>query len=79
MPAKVPAGSCLDSTGMLQLLQQQRDDSQAQGTADQADRASVSCQTRQGDTWRVQSEGCLGKSGEESGSWAYHGMTVLLR
>ena len=63
---------------MLQLLQQQRDDSQAQGAADQADRASVGCQTRQGDTWRVQIEGCLGKSGEDMGSWAYHGMTYRM-
>ena len=62
---------------MLQDLQQQQDDSQAQDSAKQADRASVGCQTRQGDCWRVQSEGCIGRSLQDSGSWAYHGNNML--
>lgn len=74
----MPAGSCLDSSAMLhqlqQQLQQQQDESQAQAAAKGPDRASVGCQTRQGDSWRVQSEGCMGKSEQESGRWAYHGV-----
>ncbi|KAL0023216.1 hypothetical protein WJX79_004139 [Trebouxia sp. C0005] len=76
VPIKAPTGSCLDTATMLQLLQQQQQqqqhESQAQGSADQADRVSVGCQTRQGDTWRMHSEACQGKPAEESGSWAQH-------
>ena len=78
LPVEAPGSSRLDSTTMLQLLQQQRNVSQAQGSSEQADRVSVGCQTRQGDSWRVQSEACLGKSGEESGSWAQHGNSLLV-
>ena len=77
-PVKVPPGSCLDSSAMLQhlqqQLQQQQDELEAQAAAKGPERASVGCQTRQGDSWRVHSEGCTGKSGQESGRWAEHGV-----
>lgn len=59
---------------LQQQLQQQQDESQAQALAQGPDRASVGCQTRQGDSWRVHSQRCMGKSGQESGSWANHGV-----
>jgi uncharacterized protein (DUF983 family) len=74
---KAQTSSCLDSATMLQLLQQQQHESRVQGSADQAGRVSVGCQTRQGDTWRVHSEACQGKPAEESGSWAQHGNAVI--
>ena len=76
VPIKAQTNSCLDTATILQLLQQQQYESQVQGSADQAGRVSVGCQTRQGDTWRVHSEACQGKLAEESGSWAQHGNAV---
>ena len=76
VPIKAQTNSCLDTATILQLLQQQQHESRVQGSADQAGRVSVGCQTRQGDTWRVHSEACQGKLAEESGSWAQHGNAV---
>ncbi len=79
VPIKPQTNSCLDTATILQLLQQQQQhESQVQGSAEQAGRVSVGCQTRQGDTWRVHSEACLGKPAEESGSWAQHGNAVTM-
>jgi len=78
VPIKPQTNSCLDTATTLQLLQQQQHESQVQGSADQAGRVSVGCQTRQGDTWRVHSEACQGKPAEESGSWAQHGNAVTI-
>ena len=79
-PIKAQTNSCLDTATILQLLQQQQQqqqhESQVQGSAEQADKVSVGCQTRQGDTWRVHSEACLGKLAGESGSWAQHGNAI---
>ncbi|KAL3137484.1 hypothetical protein ABBQ38_004773 [Trebouxia sp. C0009 RCD-2024] len=72
-PVKVPLGSWLDSSAMLQQQQQQQpDELQAQGSTKHADRVSVGCQTRQGDHWRVQSQGCIGLPKQDAGHWAYH-------
>lgn len=78
IPIKPQTTSCLDTAAILQLLQQQQHESQAQSSAEQAARVSVGCQTRQGDTWRVHSEACQGKLAEESGSWAQHGSAVTM-
>lgn len=60
---------------MLHLLQQQQQQhqAQAQDLVAEADRVSVGCQTRQGDHWRVQSQGCAGTPKQDAGHWAHHG------
>ena len=78
IPVQPKDGSRFDSASMLQLLHQQRHESQGQGSSYQADRVSVACQTRQGETWQVYSQACKGGAQQESGSWADHGNYLQL-
>lgn len=82
---KVSTSGSMDSTVLLRQLQHQLQEQQQlrerggkEGTAN-LETASIGCQTRQADSWRMQSTGCQGSPRDGAQARVQHGMLASAR